>query len=54
MVQAVFGGCCITAAGRGLSPTLYVGIAKVLLASIFISYDQRKMCGKPAWTQDRN
>ena len=40
MVQTVFGGCCIPAAGRGPSPALYVcmyvGVTKVLLASEYL------------------
>lgn len=44
MVQMVFGGRCITAAGRGPNPTLYVGVTKVLLASEYLFLMTREKC----------
>lgn len=44
MVQRVFGGCCITAAGRGPSPILYVGVTKVLLAPEYLFLMTREKC----------
>lgn len=44
MVQTVFGGRYITAAGRAPSPALYVGVTEVFLASEYLFLMTREKC----------